>query len=332
MRKPSIIIPLFLLGILLIFQNTGAVTAAPNPGHNFSDSIIDNAIYRQPNWDDLLNPGDGSTPPEEAPPEETPPGGETPATPVGYSLDANDYLETRFTGDLGLNINGYLYSVIDTDTRLIFSMETLPAVETAGEDGGETPPSTTPTYYVGIKTTSLGHYQIFFSDFDEGQFRLTLTVKSPYINETMELRPSSQIGFTANDLKLIQFGGSEAPEPGLGPTAEVAVASGDVVYIVEMNGDLVVSARANPMFAGDPVPVPQPQPQAENNGGNNVNVPTNGIDTDTTNIPTGPVGAVGAEFGGSGCFGQLQPMPLGGDFWIWLGALGVFLVTFWKRK
>ena len=324
MRKPSIIIPLFLLGIFLIFQNTGAVTAAPNPGHHFSDSIADDAVYRQPNLGDLLNPGDDSTPPDETPPEETPPEGETPATPLGYSLDANDYLEARFTGDLGLNINGYLYSVIDSDTRLIFSMETI--------SDGETPPSSTPTYYVGIKTTSLGHYQIFFSDFDESQFRLTLTVKSPYINEAMELRPSSQIGFTANDLKLIQFGGSEAPEPGLGPTAEVAVASGDVVYIVEMNGDLMVSARANPMFAGDPAPVPEPQTQPENNGGNTVNVPSNGIDTDTTNIPTGPAGAVGAEFGGSGCFGQLQPMPLGGDFWIWLGALGVFLVTFWKRR
>ncbi len=326
MRKPSFLIPLLTLSI---FGLSGilSVQAAWPPRPELSDSLIDDAVYRRPDLGSLLDPDD-STPPEETPPEETPPEGEDPLSPIGFILDGNDYLETRFTGDLGLSINGHQYTAIKSDTHLVFSLETL---SPAAQEGETPPPSAAPIYYVGIKTPALGHYQIFFSDFDPAQFRLSLTVKSPYVNETMELNPASLVSFQANDLRLLRYGGTEAPEVGLGPTEETPIANGEVVYIVEMNGDLMVAARANPMFADDPVPVPQPEANPQNNQPNNVNVPTETVNTDT-NLPTGPVGAVGAEFGGSGCFSQLQPLPLSGDFLIWMGALSVFLATFWKRR
>lgn len=303
---PWLLVSALLLGYL------PTVWSAPAPPYELDDTLIDEGSVFRPGLDDLLNPGDDETPPEEEPPEGTPP----PGSGSGLTLDANDYLALRFSQDLKLNINGHVKAPIEWDTHLIFSMESLSSEAS----------SSTLTYFVGIKHPALGQYQIFFSDFDTSQYRLTLKVKSPYGMETMELGPASQVAFQANDLNVIQYGGTDVPTPGAEPASQSTIMAGEVLYVAEMQGDLMVAARAHPMAVGEPEVIVPETPEQVPGGVVEVPVPNPGTD-----LPTGPVGAVGAEFGGSGCMSQIQTLPGGGDFWIWLGALGVFMVSLLRR-
>jgi hypothetical protein len=306
-----------LLMLTLLLGYLPNVWSAPTPPNELDDTLIDESAVSRPGLDDLLNPGGGETPPEEEPPEGTP----SPGSGTGLTLDANDYLALRFSQDLQLNINGHVKNPIHWDTHLTFSLESLSADAS----------SSILTYFVGIKHPALGQYQIFFSDFDTNQYRLTLKVQSPYGSESMELPPASQVAFQANDLNVIQYGGTDLPTPGTEPASQSTILAGEVLYVVEMQGDLRVAARAHPMAVGEPEVIVPETPEQVPGGVVEVPVPIPDTDTDT-DIPTGPVGAVGAEFGGSGCMSQLQTLPMGGDFWIWLGALGVFMISLLRRS
>lgn len=245
--------------------------------------------------------------------------------PIGYSLDGNDYFDLQFAGDLVLNINGLEMEAISQNATLRFVVTVL------GEDAG-----TAASQYSGVKTPVAGTYQIFFSNFDPGQFQLQLKVETPLETTTYELDPGSQVSFKGQTMDLVLYGGSERPAPGIGPQERVPITNGSVTYVVEQEGDLVIAARQHPNFMepapdepeGEQAPQNNPEPEAT------VNLPQEPVAQadGSENLPGGE--GVGAQVGGSGCISsQLIPGNPQGDAMLWiLVGLCLGLGRYWIRR
>lgn len=306
-----------LFTFLLIFTFLFIATVEARPTLSI-DSVHDAVVTRIPG-PVIFNPGlfPGDEQPGEKDPGDDDDDGD-PQMPNSYNLDANDFFEVQYAGTMILSINGMEVETLTTDTILRCKMTHL-------EEG-----VAIAAHYVGIKSRMAGHYEVFFSMFDEAQMKLELQVIKGSKVTTYDLRSGSKIDYQANIMELVLYGGSNQPAIGMGPQERVNITGGEVTYVVEQTGDLIIAARRHPNFL-DPTPE-NPDQGLEDDKTDSTTIDVPKIpDADPTDN-TDPGSGVGVTLGGGGgCASQLLPVSAMGDLWIWgLATLLFGLLT--RRK
>jgi len=266
---------LFLLLTLSLLRQTPLVAA---PQVLRADISAYDLVTQHPSIADLLRAR-----PNDLPEEGGNEGGDLPLDgekdpnapfPLGYQFDGNDFFSLVFKENMVLNLNGLELDPITQNTVIRIQKVPLdpPLEEEIPEESPlptESPmatptasPEATPTaspepqekmdmsdgekFYVGIKTSGLGHYEIRFGDYDPLAYRLTLSMKLSEGEKVVELEPNDRLILSVQYMEAVVFEGDSEPSPGVHPKEQIPIGNPHVVYVAAMTGDMIIEARMRP--------------------------------------------------------------------------------------